>query len=137
MMQERITTSGIWVKNKKIFIAKRDSEGAVGGLWEFPGGKRRHDESPQEALVREYKEELDLDIVVGEKIFEHDFVNNDTLYHLYVYLISVPNEHALPKIFHTDFKWVSIEELSSYDMVPSDKACIPTIIKKVQNDKKS
>ena len=48
--------------NDQILIAKRPNKKHLSGFWEFPGGKLEKDESPQNALIREVKEELNIDI---------------------------------------------------------------------------
>ena len=48
--------------NGRVLIAKRPEGKSMAGLWEFPGGKVNHGETPEAALVRELKEELDIDI---------------------------------------------------------------------------
>ena len=55
---------GIIIKRNKLLITRRKSEGLLGGLWEFPGGKIEKDESPQEACLRELKEEVNLDVEI-------------------------------------------------------------------------
>ena len=48
-------SAGIIIKNKKVYIQQRSKNGLMGGLWEFPGGKREKGESPEECLKREIK----------------------------------------------------------------------------------
>ena len=56
-------------RNSKILITQRHAEAHLGGLWEFPGGKREAGESFEQCLVREIREELGVEISVGE-LFE-------------------------------------------------------------------
>ena len=85
-MNERITTAGVAVKDGKVLVAHRVKGGALSGKWEFPGGKQRWGESDEDTLKREYKEELSVDIRMGERLTSFDFINNDTVYHLRAYL---------------------------------------------------
>ena len=55
-------------KGNKILIAKRKSHGLLGGLWEFPGGKRKGKEALKKTAIREVKEETNIDIQIEEKI---------------------------------------------------------------------
>ncbi|WP_320130731.1 NUDIX domain-containing protein [uncultured Sphaerochaeta sp.] len=125
---ERVTTAGVLVKDQKYFIAKRDKGGAIGGLWEFPGGKNRWGETEGQTLKREYLEELGLNIEVGELIHTHDFINKGTLYHLKAYLIFSKDFNDLPLSVHTEYKWVDKEELALFDFAPSDRKIVETIL---------
>lgn len=125
---ERITTAGVLVKDQKYFVAKRDTGGAIGGLWEFPGGKNRWGETEEQTLKREYQEELGLEVQVGMLIHSHDFVNKGTLYHLKAYLITANDFDRLPLSVHTSFKWVDREELETLEFAPSDKRIVETIL---------
>ncbi|MBG0766991.1 (deoxy)nucleoside triphosphate pyrophosphohydrolase [Sphaerochaeta halotolerans] len=127
-MQERITTAGILIQNGKYLVAKREEKGSIGGLWEFPGGKNRYTETEEETLKREFQEELGLSISVGPLIHTHDFTNKDTRYHLKAYLVSAPMIEHLDLLVHSEFRWVALEDLSSYDFAPSDQEIVKTLL---------
>ena len=59
----------------KILIAQRNLKKSQGGLWEFPGGKIEPNETKEEAIIREIKEEMDIDIeakkFIGQKVFNY------------------------------------------------------------------
>ncbi len=55
-------------RNGKLLITQRFDDAHLGGLWEFPGGKRENGESFEECLVRELREELDFEVSVGELV---------------------------------------------------------------------
>ena len=59
-------TAAILVHNDRILIAQRRDPDNLAGKWEFPGGKIEHNETPQQCLIREMKEEFDIDVVIGE-----------------------------------------------------------------------
>ena len=126
--QERITTAGILCKDDRYFVAKREDKGSIGGLWEFPGGKNRWDESEEETLKREFQEELELDIEVGPLLHTHDFVNKGTLYHQKAYVVSCTHIQEPKLSVHTTFRWVSKEELLSLDFAPSDLKIIASLL---------
>lgn len=132
-MNERITTSGIWAVGRQVLIGKRASGGATGELWEFPGGKNRWGETPQQTLAREFFEELGIDIQVGKQIFSHDFTNRETLYHLMVFMVKADVPKNVPLRFHSEFRWVDINDLSQYPMVPSDESCLKSVIEAVRS----
>ena len=62
-------------RDGKLLIAQRHAKSHLGGLWEFPGGKREPDETFEACLIREIREELGVEISVGELVEEiaHDY----------------------------------------------------------------
>ena len=84
-MDERITTAGVAVIDRKVLVAQRKEGGPLSLKWEFPGGKNRYGESIEDTLMREWKEELGVDISVGDFLACVDFENNGILYHLKFY----------------------------------------------------
>lgn len=128
VQNERITTAGICIKEGKILIGQRIPKGSIASKWEFPGGKNRWEESEEETLKREFKEELGVDIEVGKLLATHDFVNKETLYHLKAYQVFIDNEIEDFKLsVHTQLKWEEFENLDDYNFAPSDKSIINQI----------
>ena len=80
------------IKDNQILCTKRATDRILGDLWEFPGGKIELDEAPEAALVRELKEELGADILVGPAVVtdvhQYDFGN----VHLTVYYAQFTKE---------------------------------------------
>ena len=127
-MQERVTTAGILVQDGKYLVAKREEKGSIGGLWEFPGGKNRYTETEEETLIREFQEELGLSVSVGPLVHSHDFINKDTRYHLKAYLVSALPISHLDLLVHSEFRWVALQDLPSYDFAPSDQEIVKTLL---------
>lgn len=104
-------------KKDKIFITKR-SYGEFADMWEFPGGKIEVGETQEEALIREIKEELELDITNLNYLttVEYHYPNFHLTMHCFICEIcgGTLNLNA-----HNDAKWVLIEELSSQKWVPA------------------
>ena len=111
----------------RIFATAR-GYGEFKGGWEFPGGKIEPGETPEEALVREIKEELDTVIEVGEKIdtVEYDYPE----FHLSMdcFLCAVKSGHLILKE-HEAAKWLTKEELDSVDWLPADRGLVEKIKK--------
>lgn len=107
----------------RILIAQRPPEGLLGGLWEFPGGKREPGETLRDCLRREIREELDIDIEVGEQIgvVRHGYSHfRITLYAFACrYLSGTPQT-----IGCSDWAWVTLDELDRYAFPVTDQKII-------------
>lgn len=114
-------------KNPIIFATQRGYGDWKGG-WEFPGGKIEDGETPQEALIREIKEELEVVIEVGELIdtIEYDYPN----FHLSMdcfWAEIVSGEVMLKE--HEAAKWLTKEDIYSVEWLPADI----TLVEKIGN----
>ena len=111
----------------KIFATQRGYGDFKDG-WEFPGGKIEEGETPQQALVREIREELNTDIEVGELIetVEYDYPT----FHLSMdcFWCTLVSE-KLELLEHEAAKWLAKEELDSVDWLPADKGLVESIRK--------
>ncbi|WP_406029976.1 (deoxy)nucleoside triphosphate pyrophosphohydrolase [Succinivibrio sp.] len=110
--------AAIILKDNKIFATQR-GYGEFKGGWEFPGGKVEVGESPENAIVREIKEELDTSIKVNEYFdtVEYDYPT----FHLSMkcYICSVLTG-KLELREHEDSKWLDKDSLESVDWLPAD-----------------
>ena len=109
----------------KIFIAKRQNKGDMGGRWEFPGGKIDGDEDFETAIKREMKEEFDVDVSVGEHITHSTFIHTCKNCECSLDAFAVTLAHdGMEKPFtlteHTDYRWADIGEIPSLNFVDSD-----------------
>ena len=119
--------AAVIVKDDKIFATQR-GYGEFKGGWEFPGGKIESGETPQQALVREIKEELEVNIQVGELIdvVEYDYPT----FHLTMecYWVEIISGELVLKE-HQAAKWLSKVELNSVNWLAADIE----VVNKLQN----
>jgi 8-oxo-dGTP diphosphatase len=127
-IQERESVAGIAVKGNKLFVARRRQGGDLGGKWEFPGGKVRAGESHSDTLKREYIEELSVPIEVGEKIGEAQFLHGNTRFFLSALRVVLQSDEISLKE-HSEYRWVTIEELERLDFADSDRRIFPALEK--------
>ena len=118
-MKQIEVVAAIIRKGDKIFATQR-GYGEWQDWWEFPGGKMEVGETPEEALVREIREELSADISVDELLttVEYDYPKFHLTMHCY--LCSLVSE-ALHLNEHEAAKWLSKDELDSVKWLPADE----------------
>ena len=112
-------------KDDKIFATQR-GYGEFKDGWEFPGGKIEEGETPEQALTREIKEELDTEIQVGKLIdtIEHDYPK----FHLSMDCFWCEiMQGGLELKEHEAARWLSKEELYSVDWLPADVGVVEKI----------
>ena len=118
-------------KNDKIFATQR-GYGAQKDCWEFPGGKIEEGETPQGALAREIREELEAEIIVGDHLVtvEHDYPD----FHLSMqcFWCELAEGSHLKLLEHESAKWLSFDELDSVDWLPADIKVVETIRKSLK-----
>ena len=103
---------------EKIFATQRGYGDYKDG-WEFPGGKVEPGETPEAAIVREIKEELDTDIVVDEYIGTVEYDYPKFYLSMRCYKCSIKSGSLVLKE-HEAAKWLSINEIDSVDWLPAD-----------------
>jgi mutator protein MutT len=112
-------SAGLVFRAGKLLITQRFPEAHQGGLWEFPGGKREPNETFEQCLARELREELDIEVTIHELV--------ETITHAY------PEKTVTLKFFRCawkaneprpigcpDFRWVTRDELVQFAFPPAD-----------------
>jgi mutator protein MutT len=110
-------------RDEKLLITKRLDHVHLAGLWEFPGGKVEPGESLEGALEREIREELSMDILVGDEFFtvEHDYPAQPVHLHFFNCAISRGEPQPLDV---ADLRWVGTAELVDFEFPPADAELI-------------
>ena len=117
-------------KGDRIFATQR-GYGDFKDWWEFPGGKMEEGETPEEALRREIREELDSEILIGKflKTVEWDYPNFHLTLHCYMCSMLTEAPHLNE---HEAAKWLGAEELDSVCWLPADNDLLPLIAKELK-----
>jgi 8-oxo-dGTP diphosphatase len=125
-MDLKKSVAGIAFESDKFFIARRKSGGDLGGKWEFPGGKVEEGESDEEALKREYLEELGVSVetgpCLGNALFEHKGKN----FSVNAYRIFFTDTHFTLHE-HTEWRWASLSEIGELDFADSDRKLLSAL----------
>ena len=122
----KIVVSIALINNEnKILLSKRPKKKHLSGFWEFPGGKVEEGETPEKALIREIKEELNIDInnkcIAPLSFSEFDYKNFQLLLLLYV----CRRWDGEPMSMESNkLEWVKPNMLRAYKMPPADDALI-------------
>ena len=115
----------IWEKDR-FMICQRPPEKARGLLWEFVGGKVEPGETKPQALVRECREELGVEIAVGDVFMEVVHAYPDLTVHLTLFYAVVV--HGTPqKLEHADIRWITPAETGAFAFCPADEEILAAI----------
>lgn len=117
---------------KKVFIARRNPVGQMGGRWEFPGGKVEEGETDQQSIIRELEEEFGVKVQVGQKIAQACFKHDGDDFSLHAYLVTLPHDGMSEKFIlteHTEYRWAELAEIPTLNFVDSDLLIYPQVCK--------
>ncbi len=126
-MKESI--AGIIVHDDKFLIGHRFDTGEMANRWEFPGGKVDPGETAEQAIVREFYEEMDVRVTPGELLATVEFTNKHGPARLLAYRVFGITELPSRLTEHTELRWASLDEIETLDFVDSDKLLLPFLKK--------
>lgn len=128
-----VVAAALLDQQKRVLLAERPAGREMAGLWEFPGGKIETNETPEQALARELKEELGLQ--VATKDFEpltfasHAYPKFHLLMPTFVCRKwqGAPHAHEGQK-----FEWVAAQDIKKYPMPPADEPLVAPLLSFIQ-----
>lgn len=117
-MKEIKVVAAIIQKENKILATKR-GYGEFINMWEFPGGKIELGETKEQALVREIKEELNIEISVDKFAIDIEYQYPNFYLFMSCFMCSI-KEGSIELLEHNDGKWITKEELNTLNWLPAD-----------------
>jgi 8-oxo-dGTP diphosphatase len=117
-----VVVAAIVEQDQRFLVTRRQPGVHLAGYWEFPGGKIGRDESHATALEREIREELDVDVEVGELAFETSHAYEDRTVTLYFYRCTLLGSPR-PRLGQ-EMRWVARTDLVALDFPPADAELI-------------
>ena len=121
----------IW-DGDRFMICQRPAHKARGLLWEFVGGKVEAGETGEQALIRECREEIAVELSVGDVFMEVLHEYPDLTVHLTLFN-AVIAEGEPQKLEHNDIKWITPSEIPNYEFCPADEEILKKIIQRKCN----
>lgn len=123
-----VGTAIIFDEQKRVLIGQRPDGKALAGLWEFPGGKQEQGETVEQCIVREIKEELNVNCVVGDFLLSVAKKYGHGDFKLMVYCAEINDVENMSAMVHNELRWVRVDELLSYKFPPADDEIIEYLI---------
>jgi len=116
-------------EGERFLAARRPAHKARGLLWEFVGGKVEAGETKEAALIRECREELGIELSVGDVYMDVTHVYPDLTVHLTLFNAAIVSGTP-QKLEHCELRWITPAELDNLDFCPADEE----ILKKIKQD---
>ncbi len=118
-MKQIEVSAALIFRDGKLLITQRHAKSHLGGLWEFPGGKRENGETFEQCLVREIREELGVEISVGELFEEifHDYPEKSVRLKFFICELISGEPQTLGC---AAFKWIEKPELAAHEFPAAD-----------------
>ena len=131
MKRIEVVAAVIQHQNKILAVQRGPAKYAyISEKWEFPGGKMEADETEEQTIIREIREELDMQIEVKSKLLtvEHSYPD----FHLTMHTYLCETEQSEPKLTeHLAFRWLSIDELEVLDWAGADVPVVQILLQSV------
>ncbi|MCW2613687.1 MAG: mismatch repair protein MutT [Frankiales bacterium] len=112
------------VRDGRVLASRRTEPAHLAGLWEFPGGKVEHGESDEQALRRELREELVVEVAVGGRLGGDLLIGESAVLRVYVCTL-VSGEPSL--VDHDEHRWLAAGELLDVPWIPVDLPLVETL----------
>ena len=118
----------IW-RGERFLACQRPAHKARGLLWEFVGGKVESGETPEQALIRECREELDITVVPRDVFMEVTHEYPDLTVHLTLFNAELPQGEPRA-LEHNALRWITVEEIDQLAFCPADEEILERLRRK-------
>ena len=124
--REIVVAAGVIEKSGRILISRRKQGTHLGGLWEFPGGKKQSTETLQACLKRELHEELGVFCVVGRElgVHRHTYPEKSVILHFFSCRLLEGDPKPLDC---AEIRWITLDELDGYSFPEADNAFLSSL----------
>ena len=119
----------VYKNEVQLLLGQRSANDSLPGMWEFPGGKVRKSESWEEAVVREFKEEVDIDVLPIAKLAETSAFRGRI--RLCFFLVKAKSDFEIQMKVHQALEWVCLQEILSRPMPPANARVMPIIQRQI------
>lgn len=123
-MSRQVVVAGALIVGSALLVAQRRRPPELAGLWELPGGKVAAGETEAQALIRELREELGIEVAVGGRLGADVPVGDALTLRAYQVIQTGGTVHPHD---HGALRWVRAEELAELAWVPADRAWLPAL----------
>ncbi len=125
-----LVSAGIVIEDGRVLLSRRKAGGHLAGAWEFPGGKVEAGEDPRDALVRELREELGIDVTVGDIVectFHHYADAQKSVLLLFFTATRRAGSPAPSALDVAEIRWAAPADLRDEEFPPADVAVLAKV----------
>jgi mutator protein MutT len=123
-------------KAERLLICRRKADAALGGLWEFPGGKFEPGESAQACLRREVLEETGLEVGVEQELPQFEYIYGHATVRLHPFICTYVSGEA-QALAADEVRWVAALELPEYRFPPANDQILPQVLSWLRSNRTS
>lgn len=125
-----LVSAGIVIEDRRVLLSRRKAGGHLAGAWEFPGGKVEAGEDPRDALTRELREELGIEVTVGDIVectFHHYAEAQKSVLLLFFAARRTADSPPPQALDVAEVRWASHGDLRDEEFPPADVAVLAKV----------